>query len=120
MIVKIENCIENFVLSIYKKEAQLFCNLLCPLDLSKLRKQLYVDAKCINVDMYVKKHYLEKLSQLVTPFYTYEYYKNGDKYIVKYYFPENKRFLKIEFNASCNNDGVEIINLDTAKIQAKI
>lgn len=118
--MKIENCIEDFVISIYTKEPQLFCNLLCPMDLSKLRKQLYTNKDYINVDRYVKERYLEKLSHLVSSSYQYKCYKIGDKYIVKYHFSDNRTTLQIEFNAFLTTEGKEVINLDIAKIQASI
>ncbi|MDG0837180.1 hypothetical protein ACP3TN_10575 [Staphylococcus sp. IPLA37011] len=40
--MKIEQCIEDFIKSIIKKDPELFCSLLCPKDLSLLRKKLYI------------------------------------------------------------------------------
>ncbi|MBB2509080.1 hypothetical protein G5S33_02526 [Staphylococcus cohnii subsp. cohnii] len=118
--MRIENCIEDFVISVYTQKPQLFCNLLCPLDMSKLRKELYTNKNYISVDSYIKENYLEKISHLVSLAYNYECYKRGDKYIVKYYFLKNKNTLQIEFNTSLTTEGKEVINLDTAKIQASV
>lgn len=37
--MKIEQCIEDFIKSIIKKDPELFCSLLCPKDLSLLKKK---------------------------------------------------------------------------------
>lgn len=118
--MKIENCIEDFVISIYTKDPQLFCNLLCPKDLSKIRKKLYANINYINIDRYVKERYLKKLSHLVSFSYQYKCYKIGDKYIVKYRFSDNRTTLQIEFYTFLTTEGKEVINLNIAKIQASI
>lgn len=115
--MKIENCIEDFIISIYAKKPQLFCNLLCSLDLSKIRKQLYTNKNYICVDDYIKENYLEKIAHLISPTYNYKCHKREDKYIVKYYFLENENTLQIEFNVLLMAKGKEIINLNTSKIQ---
>ncbi|RIM98426.1 hypothetical protein [Staphylococcus shinii] len=117
--MKIEDCIENFILSINEKNSQLFCNLLGPKELSKLRKKLYINRNYISINRYVKERYLEKLSRLVSPLYSYEYFKRGNKYIVKYKYAINKSYFITEFNVS-ESENDSLISLNITKIQAKI
>ncbi len=62
--MKIEDCIENFILSINEKNSQLFCNLL-GLGTLQIKKKLYISRNYISINRYVKERYLEKLSRLV-------------------------------------------------------
>ena len=42
-MMKIEQCIEDFMNSIVKRDAELFCSLLCPNSLSRIRKRMYTN-----------------------------------------------------------------------------
>ncbi|HLR20002.1 MAG TPA: hypothetical protein VK115_08910 [Staphylococcus sp.] len=116
--MKIEQCIEDFIQSIVQKDPELFCSLLCPKDLSLLRKKLYISKRHLGVNNYVKEKYLKKLTYLVTTFYKYEYFKVGDKYIVKYYFSKNNAYLKTAFKIA-GDSTKPLFNLDINKMQVK-
>ncbi|RIL24336.1 hypothetical protein BUY99_02755 [Staphylococcus gallinarum] len=85
--MKIEQCIEDFMNSIVKRDAELFCSLLCPNSLSRIRKRMYTNKKYKSINRFVKEQYLDKLTRLVAPTYKYDYFKDGNKYIVSYLFP---------------------------------
>lgn len=116
--MKIEQCIEDFIKSIIKKDPELFCSLLCPKDLSLLRKKLYIKTGHLGVNRYIKDKYLKKLTRLVTTFYKYEYFKDGDKYIVKYSFDQNNSYLKTEFKI-VGDQNTPLFNLNINKMQVK-
>lgn len=118
-MMKIEQCIEDFMNSIVKRDAELFCSLLCPNSLSRIRKRMYTNKKYKSINRFVKEQYLDKLTRLVAPIYKYDYFKDGNKYIVSYRFPQNNTYLKTVFIIYAS-DPTLLINLDINKVQVKV
>lgn len=118
-MMKIEQCIEDFMNSIVKRDAELFCSLLCPKSLSCIRKRMYTNKKYKSINRFVKEQYLDKLTRLVAPIYKYDYFKDGNKYIVSYRFPQNNTYLKTVFIIYAS-DPTLLINLDINKVQVKV
>ena len=80
---------------------------------------MYTNKKYKSINRFVKEQYLDKLTRLVAPTYKYDYFKDGNKYIVSYRFPQNNTYLKTVFIIYAS-DPTLLINLDINKVQVKV